>query len=86
MNRDDNERGRKVWYRCAYRIIRSDRHFLTTVNYIHNNPVKHGYVDKWSEWPWSSFHWYLESKGRAEMVQLWRDYPLLGFGDKWDLM
>lgn len=64
--------------------MRSDRHFYTTINYIHNNPVKHGYVDKWSEWPYSTFHWYLEKKGRAWLVDLWREYPVLNYGEKWD--
>ena len=31
------------------------------VDYIHFNPVKHGYVQKAIEWPWSTFHRYLSS-------------------------
>jgi putative transposase len=80
MNLADNARGRKVWYRCQDRVMRSDRHYYTTMNYIHNNPVKHGYARKWQEWPYSSVHWYLEAKGRD-----WREYPVLNYGDSWDL-
>lgn len=29
------------------------------IDYIHYNPVKHGYVAKVSEWPYSSFHQYV---------------------------
>jgi putative transposase len=47
INRDDNKVGRKVWYRC----MRSEAHYYTTLNYIHNKPVKHGYVKKWGDWP-----------------------------------
>jgi putative transposase len=86
MNLADGARNRKVWLRCADRIMRSKEHYLTTVNYIHNNPVKHGYVEDWNEWPWSSFHWYLENHGREKLVQRWKDYPLLDYGKKWDSM
>jgi putative transposase len=48
INGEDNMRGRKVWHRFQDRCMRSDRHFYTSLNYIHNNPVKHGYVIKWS--------------------------------------
>jgi len=30
------------------------------VNYIHLNPVKHGLVQRVSEWPWSSFHRFVK--------------------------
>jgi putative transposase len=84
MNQEDNARGRKVWYRSQDRCMRSEAHFYTSLNYIHNNPVKHGYVAKWQEWPFSSVHWYLQSKGRAWLVDLWRQYPVLNYGAGWD--
>ena len=84
INNKDNQQGRKVWFRCTDRAMRSERHYFTTLNYIHNNPVKHGYVDRWHEWPYSSFHWYLENKGRDWLVDMWKEYPVLNYGDKWD--
>ncbi|MDB2686927.1 transposase [Mariniblastus sp.] len=86
MNREDNQLNRQVWYRCSDRFMRSKRHFYTTLNYIHNNPVKHGYVDKWGDWAFSSFHWYLENKGRNWLVELWQEHPLLNYGDNWDVL
>jgi putative transposase len=85
MNREDETSGRKVWFRCQDRCMRSEAHFYTTINYIHNNPVKHGHVEKWSDWAYSSFHWYLEHKGRDWLLDLWRQYPVLNYGDKWDI-
>jgi putative transposase len=85
MNRADEARGRKVWYRCQDRVMRCERHYYVSMNYIHNNPVKHGYVSKWQEWPYSSVHWYLESRGRDWLLDVWREYPVLSYGDKWDL-
>ena len=84
MNDEDGTPGRKNWYRSQGRMMRSMRHFCTTLNYIHNSPVKHGYVKKWQEWPFSSVHWYLETKGRKWMVSLWEDYPLRDYGKGWD--
>jgi putative transposase len=84
MNHEDGQRGRQVWHRCQDRVMRSERHFWTSLNYIHNNPVKHGYVAKWPEWPFSSVHWYLAVKGRDWLVDLWREYPVLCYGKGWD--
>ncbi len=41
-NLEENVTKRKIWYRWSDRAIRSERHYYTTVNYIHYNPVKHG--------------------------------------------
>jgi hypothetical protein len=84
MNREDNARGRKVWFKCSDRLMRSEAHFWTSVNYIHHNPVKHGYVRKWQEWPYSSAPWYLLTHGRKWVLERWKAFPLKGYGDKWD--
>jgi putative transposase len=83
-NGEDRKRGRQCWHGCADRRIRSDRHFFATRNYIHHNPVKHGYVDKWEEWPFSSAHGYIEAMGRAEVLKEWVEYPVLDMGVGWD--
>lgn len=84
INKEDCKQGRQVWFRFSDRVMRSERHYFTTLNYIHNNPVKHGYVDKWGEWAFSSYHWYLQKRGRAWLVDLWREFPILNYGDTWD--
>jgi len=84
-NDEENCRGRQVWYRCFDRRIRSERHFWTTVNYVHHNPVFRRYVDKWQDWPWSSASDFLESVGREEASRIWAEYPLLDYGKKWDI-
>ena len=60
-NTEDSSQGRKIWYRYADRAIRSDRHFWTCVNYVHFNPVKHGYVKRALDWPHSSIHRYIKA-------------------------
>lgn len=55
-NDEDHKSGRKVWYRFTDRVIRSERHYYTTLNYIHYNPVKHGLAKSPYDWRESSVH------------------------------
>jgi putative transposase len=84
-NGEENQRGRKIWHNCFDRVIKSHRHFWASVNYIHNNPVQHGYVDHWQDWFWSSAVGFLERVGRERALQIWREFPILDYGKKWDL-
>ncbi|MBN1935850.1 MAG: hypothetical protein JW934_14365 [Anaerolineae bacterium] len=36
--------------------VTSDRYFCRLVTYIHRNPEKHGFVDDFRDWPYSSYH------------------------------
>jgi len=40
--------------------IRDDRDFEAHVNYVHINPVKHGYVARAADWPHSTLHRYIK--------------------------
>lgn len=85
-NLEDRQTGRRtVWYQFSDRMIRTEGHFYTTLNYLHYNPIKHGYVKRMDEWEWSSFNWYLTEKGRDWLVEIWRKYPIKNYGEKWDL-
>jgi len=83
-NSEDKQRGRKCWHRCTDRAIRSERHGWVTLNYIHHNPVRHGYVKRWQDWPFSSAARYLEEVGYDTALKRWKDYPLLDYGKGWD--
>ncbi|MCK4565548.1 MAG: transposase [Verrucomicrobia bacterium] len=83
-NGEDVARGRKVWHRYSDRRIRGDVHYYRTLNYIHANPVKHGFVVKSQAWPWSSFARFEEKYGRETLVEWWREYPTTGYGKGWD--
>ncbi|MBE9136315.1 transposase [Nodosilinea sp. LEGE 07088] len=43
---------RRFWEHC----IRDERDWRCHLDYIHYNPVKHGYCHKPADWPYSSFH------------------------------
>jgi len=50
-------RRRGVWQRRFWEhTIRDERDFDAHFDYIHWNPVKHGYVDCPADWRYSSFH------------------------------
>ena len=83
-NGEDSARGRRVWYSCENRAIRSDRHLWATMNYVHHNPVHHGYVTRWEDWPFSSAQAFLDEVGRDEAARVWREYPVLDYGRGWD--
>ncbi|MBN2103762.1 transposase [bacterium] len=79
-NGEDQQRGRRVWHRCADRSIRNENHLWATVNYIHHNPVRHGYVKKWQDWPFSSASEFILKEGMDKVKQIWEDYPLFDYG------
>lgn len=49
-------RARHLQRRYWEHTIRDDRDYATHMDYIHFNPVKHGYVSDVATWPFSSFH------------------------------
>ncbi len=53
------ERG--IWQRRFWEhLIRDDVDYENHVNYIHNNPVKHGYVERAIDWRYSTIHYYVK--------------------------
>lgn len=85
-NIEDNLTGkRRVWYKFADTYIRNDAHFHVAFNYIHYNPVKHGYVSDQYEWPWSSLAIYYKEKGKDWLQEHWLAYiPPVDFDKGWD--
>ena len=49
------ERG--IWQRRYWEhTVRDEGDYARHVDYIHFNPVKHGYVGRALDWPYSTFH------------------------------
>jgi len=54
-----NEKG--IWQRRFYEhIIRDENDLHKYLDYIHYNPVKHGYVQNVKDWQFSSFHKFVK--------------------------
>lgn len=71
------KRERTVWQRRFWEhLIRDESDLHRHYDYIHYNPVRHGYVKSPDEWPWSSFHrfvdngWYERDWGADEPTEL----------------
>ena len=79
FNKWDHQPGRKFWYNYWDRCIRNEQDYWRHFNYIHYNPIKHGYVKQLRDWPFSSLHSYLENKGSEWINDCWRSYPIKEF-------
>jgi putative transposase len=53
------ERG--IWQRRFWEhVIRDEGDYERHVHYIHYNPVKHGHAARVADWPYSSFHHFVQ--------------------------
>lgn len=51
------KRERGIWQRRFWEhVIRDEQDYLNHIEYIHTNPIKHGYVEHALDWPYSSVH------------------------------
>ncbi len=60
FNRLDGVAGRRVWYNYWDSCISYETSYLARLNYVHQNPVKHGVVQKAENYPFCSYRWFLE--------------------------
>jgi len=82
-NLEDGKRG-KFWCSYSDRAIRDDRHYYQVLNYLHYNPVKHGFANSPYDWEQSSIHQYLQDKGQEWLRSCWVEYPVKDYGREWD--
>ena len=63
-------RHRGIWQRRFWEHqIRDERDLQRHIDYVHYNPVKHGLVAQLEDWPWSTYHKWVESGhyGRVDL-------------------
>jgi REP element-mobilizing transposase RayT len=53
------------------KLIADDKMMIDRINYIHNNPVKRGYVDEAKHWRYSSARDYEDIKGLINVDIFW---------------
>jgi len=58
LNRLDGQIGRSVWFNFWDTKITNERSYLARLNYVHQNPVKHGLVAKANQYHWCSAAWF----------------------------
>lgn len=53
---------RAIWQRRFWdHLIRDQADFNAHMDYVHINPMKHGLVNALSDWPYSTFHHYVQA-------------------------
>ncbi|MDB5630744.1 MAG: hypothetical protein JWQ51_3084 [Tardiphaga sp.] len=63
------KREKGIWQRRFWEhAIRNEQDLSRHVDYIHFNPVKHGYVARVRDWPYSSFHRFVK---RGDLAEDW---------------
>ena len=58
LNDMDDTIGRDVWYNFWETKLTYERSYLARLNYVHQNPVKHGLVRVANQYQWCSAAWF----------------------------
>jgi putative transposase len=61
INELDETPGRKVWFNYWDTALTFEKSYLARLNYVHNNPVKHGLVVVATDYRWCSARWFEQS-------------------------
>ena len=65
LNRLDDKVGRTVWFNFWDTKLTYERSYRARLNYVHQNPVKHGLVAKAVQYRWCSARWFEQTASPA---------------------
>jgi putative transposase len=68
LNRIDVTSGRRVMYEFWDTRLTFEKSWFARLNYVHQNPVKHGLVPVANQYPWCSASWF-ETNARSGFVK-----------------
>jgi len=74
LNRRQVAAGRKVWFQYWESQLTFHRSFLARLNYVHQNPVRHGLVSSASQYRWCSAGWF-ERKASPAFLKTVKSFP-----------
>jgi putative transposase len=72
INRLDNAPNRKVWCNYWETKLTYQRSYLGCLNYVHQNPVRHGLVPVANQYPWGSAAWFERTASAAMVKSIYR--------------
>jgi putative transposase len=72
INRLDAAPGRNVWHNFRDTHLTYQRSYLARLNYVHQNPVKHGLVSVANQYPWCSAAWFERETSPAMVKAIYR--------------
>jgi len=67
VNRLDGSPGRQVWHNYWETRLTFQNSYLARLNYVHQNPVKHGLVADARDYPWCSASWLENASSPASV-------------------
>ena len=67
VNQLDQTPGRKIWHNYRETRLTFEKSYLARLNYVHQNPVKHGLVLVANQYPWCSAAWFEGSASDAQV-------------------
>ena len=71
LNQLDEVNGRRVWYNFWDTKLTYERSYLARLNYVHQNPVKHGLVPVANQYPWCSASWFERTASPAAIKTIY---------------
>ena len=71
VNKADRTPRRKVWFQYWDTRLTYEKSYLARLNYVMQNPVRHGLVTRAEDYPWCSASWFYRraDKSFAETVE-----------------
>jgi len=72
INKLDQSPARKVWHNFRETRLTYEKSYLARLNYVHQNPVKHGLVPVANQYPWCSARWFERNTAPAQIKTLYQ--------------
>lgn len=63
-----------IWWNYWDYCPRDEKDYFVRLNYLFNNPIKHGYVSNLADYPYSSFHQQFKDQGRENLVRQFKKH------------
>ena len=71
INKWDDSAGREVWHNFWETKLTHRNSYLARLNYVHQNPVKHGLVYVANQYPWCSAGWFERTARPAQVKTIY---------------
>jgi putative transposase len=72
INKLDKTPGRQVWFNYRETRLTYEKSYLARLNYVHQNPVKHGLVPVANQYPYCSTRWFERTASPAIVKTIYR--------------
>ncbi len=72
INKLERTPGRQVWFNFWETALTHQRSYLARLNYVHQNPVRHGFVEVARDYPWCSASWFEREASPAMVKAIYR--------------